>query len=76
MDLNKNKISKNLRSGQCPKIPEWLKEPMLRFKKIFSPKNLTTILASSAQNTASFCKKWITTLVHKKNAISLAENWE
>jgi hypothetical protein len=44
--------------------------------KIFSPKNLAKILAFFAQNTASFCKNFIITLVFEKNANIFAGNWQ
>jgi hypothetical protein len=44
--------------------------------KIFSAKNLATILAVFAQTTASFCKNLIVTMVFEENAIFFAENWQ
>jgi hypothetical protein len=45
----------------------------VKILKIFSPKNISEILAFFAQATASFCKNLIKTFVFEKNAI-FAEN--
>jgi hypothetical protein len=44
--------------------------------KIFSPKNLTKILAFLLKLLLVFCKKVIITLVFEKNANFFAENWQ
>jgi hypothetical protein len=44
--------------------------------KIFSPKNLAKNLAFLTRDKAKFKKKLIITLVFKKNANFVAENWE
>jgi hypothetical protein len=43
--------------------------------KIFSPKKIGKSLAFLTQNTAEFCKKYVVTLVFKKNANFVVENW-
>jgi hypothetical protein len=44
--------------------------------KIFSPKNLSKILAFFAQTSASFNKHLIIALVFEKNANFFAQNWQ
>jgi hypothetical protein len=44
--------------------------------KVFSPKNFAQKLAFFSQNKAKFWKKFIITLVFKKNANFFEENWQ